>query len=141
MHQAASRMLSRIFKNGLRKVASAFTRKNAKNQALILKKPRSSLPPIEVNGEPLKVVEEAKLLGLTITPTLKGNKNVNNMSSKSSKRIYLFVQLKRARVPNKVILQLYSSFIYPILEYEYASNVFNIALPKQPDIYLSDKIQ
>ena len=36
---------------GLRQIASDFTRKNAKNCALILKN-RSSFPPIEVNREP-----------------------------------------------------------------------------------------
>ena len=109
--------------------------KKCKELRIDFKKTRSSFPPIEVNGEPLEVVEEAKLLGLTITPTLKWNKHVNNIISKSSKRIYLLVQLKRARVPDKDILQFYSSCIRPILEY--ASTVFHYALPK----YLSDEIE
>ena len=45
------------------------------------------------------VAEEAKVLGLTVTSNLKWNSHVNNVVSKSSKRIYLLVQLKRAKVP------------------------------------------
>ena len=48
------------------------------------------------------------VIGLTITPTLMWNKRVNNIISKSSKRIYPLVQLKPARVPDKNILQFYS---------------------------------
>ena len=81
------------------------------------------------------MVDEAKLLGFTITPTLKWNKHVNNIIFKSSKRIFLLGQLKRARVPDKVILQFYSSCIRSILEY--ALTAFHYALPK----YLSDEIE
>ena len=52
--------------------------------------------PIEINGKPLKVVNEAKLWGLTITSNVKWNSHVNKIVLKSSKRIYFLVQLKRA---------------------------------------------
>ena len=54
--------------------------------------------PIEINGKPLKVVDEAKLWGLTITSNVKWNIHVNKIVLKSSKRIYFLVQLKRAKV-------------------------------------------
>jgi hypothetical protein len=81
------------------------------------------------------VVEEAKLLGLTIAFNLKWNSHVNNIVAKSSKRIYFLVQLKRAKVAIQDILQFYTVCIRPILEY--ASTVFHYSLPK----YLRDEIE
>ena len=96
---------------------------------------RNRYPPIEINGKPLEVVEEAKLLGLTIASNLRWNSHVNDVVSKSSKRVYLLVQLKRAKVPIQDILQFYSVCVRPILEY--ASTVFHYSIPK----YLSDEIE
>ena len=96
------------------------------------KKNNSIFPPIYVNRKPLEVVEEAKLLGLTITSDLKWNKHVSNIVSKCSKRLYLLVQLKRAKVPKKDIIQFYTTCIRPVLEY--ASAVFHYSLPH----YLSE---
>ena len=62
-------------------------------------------------------MEEAKLLGLTVTSDLKWNKHVTNIVSKGSKRLYLQVQLKRAKVPTKDIIQFYTTCIRPVLEY------------------------
>ena len=98
-------------------------------------KNRNPFPPIKINGKPLQVVEEVKLLGLTIANNLKWNSHVNNIVAKSSKRIYLLVQLKRAKVAIQDILQFYTVCIRPILEY--ASTVFHYSLPK----YLSDEIE
>ena len=55
--------------------------------------------------------------------------------SKRSKRIYLLVQLKRAKVPDREIVNFYTTCIHPILEY--ASTVFHYSLPK----YLSDEME
>ena len=70
-----------------------------------IKQPSSFLP-IQVDGKSLEAVEEAKLLGLTITSNLKWNKHVNDIISKSYKRIYLLVQLKRAKVDEKDIVNM-----------------------------------
>ena len=53
----------------------------------------------------------------------------------SSKRIYLLLQLKRAKVSIQDIFQLYSVCVRPILEC--ASTVFHYSIPK----YLSDEIE
>jgi hypothetical protein len=98
-------------------------------------KNRNPLPPITINGKPLQVVEEVKLLGLTIANNLKWNSHVNKIVVKISKRIYLLVQLKRAKVAIQDILQFYTVCIRHILEY--ASTVFHYSLPK----YLSDEIE
>ena len=70
---------------------------NVKKCGLTLQRNSNRFPPIEINGKPLEVVDEAKLLGLTITSNLKWNSHVNNIVLKSSNRIYLQVQLKRAK--------------------------------------------
>ena len=60
-------------------------------------KNRNPFPPIRINGKPLQVVEEVKLLRLTIANNLKWNSHVNNIVAKSSKKIYLLVQLSKSR--------------------------------------------
>ncbi len=59
---------------------------------------------MKINGKPFQVVEEAKLLRITIASNLKWNSHVNNIVAKSSKRIYLLVELKRAKVAIQDIL-------------------------------------
>ena len=75
------------------------------------------------------------MINILITPNLKWNTHVNNIVLKSSKRIYLLVQLKRAKVAIQDSLQFYSICVRPILEY--ASTVFHYSIPK----YLSDEIE
>ena len=77
-----------------------------------LKKTQNKFPPIQVHGKSLEVVEEAKLLGLTITSNLKWNKYINNIIFKSSKQIYLLVQLKHATV--EYLTKISCSFIPPV---------------------------
>ena len=108
---------------------------NVKKCGLTLQRDSNRFPPIEINGKPLEVVDEAKPLGLTITSNLKWNSHLNNIVLKSSKRIYLQVQLKRAKVSIQDIFQFYSVCISPILEY--ASTVFHYSILK----YLSDEIE
>ena len=54
---------------------------------------------ITIDGKELEVVKNAKLLGLTISDNLTWNAHVNEIIKKASKKLYLLVQLKRARVP------------------------------------------
>ena len=82
-----------------------------------------------------KLLMKQNYWGLTVTSNLKWNSHVNNIVLKSSKRIYLLVQLKRAKVSIQDILQFYSVCVRPILEY--ASTVFHYSIPK----YLSDEIE
>ena len=76
-------------------------------------------PPIEMNGKQLKVVDEgqAKLLGFTTTSNLNSKSQVNNIALNSSKRIYLLVQFKGAKVTIQDNLQFHSVCVHPILEY------------------------
>ena len=66
---------------------------------------------------------------------LKWNKQVNDIISECSKRIYLLAQPKLAKVPDKGTVNFYTTCIRPILEY--SSTVFRYSLPK----YLSEEIE
>ena len=54
-------------------------------------------PPIEINGKPLEVVDEAKLLGLTITSNLKWNSHVKEHSFKKFKTDLSFSAVKTSK--------------------------------------------
>jgi hypothetical protein len=88
-----------------------------------------------VSGRPVEVVSHAKLLGLTISDSLQWNKHIEETIKKANKRLYCPVQLRRARVSVKEIVQFYCTCISPVLEY--AAPVFHHALPK----YLEEDLE
>ena len=55
-------------------------------------------PPEVIDGLNIKVVESAKLLGLTISNDLTWNTHLTEVIKKASKRLYFLIQLKRANV-------------------------------------------
>ena len=55
-------------------------------------------PPVVIDGVNIKVVESAKLLGLTISNDLTWNAHITEAIKKASKRLYFLIQLKRANV-------------------------------------------
>ena len=83
----------------------------------------------------LEAVDHAKILGLIISNSLQWNHHVNHIIKKANKRLYCLVQLKRAKISKKDIVNFYCTCIRPTLEY--ASQVFHHSLPK----YLSDDIE
>ena len=76
-----------------------------------------TLAPILVNGKELEIVNNAKILGLTISSDLKWRVHVETIVSKATKRLYLITQLKRAKVPIEDIILIYCACIRSILEY------------------------
>ena len=70
------------------------------------KQNRSILSPISINDKQTEIVNEVKLLGMTLRSDLRWNSHVHNIISKCSKRLYLLTQLKRANVTKKDILQI-----------------------------------
>ena len=81
------------------------------------------------------LVRQAKILGVTVSDDLRWSTHVLNIIKKANKRIFFIVQLKRAKIPTKEILNFYCCCVRPFLEY--ACEVFHFALPK----YLSDNIE
>ena len=66
------------------------------------KQNRSIFFPISINDKQIEVVNEVKLLGVTLRSDLRWNSHVHNIISKCSKRLYLLIQLKRANVAKKI---------------------------------------
>lgn len=99
------------------------------------KREKQQFNPVMVNDQPVEVVKHAKLLGLTISSSLKWNMHIEDTIKKANKRLYCLVQLKRAKVPEKEIVQFYCTCIRPVLEY--AAPVFHHSLPQ----YLADDLE
>ena len=88
---------------------------------------RNYVPNIVIEGKPVKQVDHAKLLGFTLSNDLTWKK--------TSKRVYLMYQLKRAGISQCDLIRVYMSVVRPVLEY--ACPVLHTNLPK----YLSDNIE
>ena len=98
-------------------------------------KEKKSLQPLTVNGNPIKLVESEKILGVVVQNNLKWNLHVENIVKKSSKRIYMLRLLKRSKADMKTLVVLYTTTIRPILEY--ACQVWHFNIQK----FLSDDIE
>lgn len=76
----------------------------------------------------IEIVEDFKLLGVTISSNLSWNTHVNNICVKASKRLYALRVLKRSGAPAKDLVTVYCAFIRPVLEY--ACQVWHFSLPQ-----------
>ena len=62
------------------------------------------------------LVRQAKILGVTVSDDLRWSTHVLNIKKKANKRIFFFkVQLKRAKIPAKEILNFYCCCVRPVL--------------------------
>ena len=69
-----------------------------------------------VNDKPLEIVQHAKLLGLNLSSDLKWNHHVTEITKKTAPRFYFLRQLKRATIPEKDLLNIYTTCICPIVQ-------------------------
>ena len=90
--------------------------------------PPAVYEPIRIRDQTLERVTNIKSLGVTLSNELKWADNVNTVTSKESKRLYLLRQLKRADVANVDLVNFYCSRIRSVLEY--ACKLFHSALPQ-----------
>ena len=74
-------------------------------------------------------------MDVTISSSLKWNMHIEDIIKKANKWLYCLVQLKRAKVPEKEIVQFYCTCIRPVLEY--AAPVLHHSLPQ----YLVDDLE
>ena len=87
------------------------------------------------SGSNIEIVQDFKLLGLTISSNLTWNTHVNHICSKASKRLYALRVLKRSGATTNDLIIVYCSFIRPVLEY--ACAVFHFSLTQT----LSDQVE
>ena len=89
----------------------------------------------KVGGKDLEVVTSAQLLGVTISSVLSWNELINEVIKKASKRLYVLVLFKRAKVPCEDLRLFYTTCIRSVLDY--AVPVFYYSLPK----YLTHELE
>ena len=87
----------------------------------------SEFPPVVIGQKCIKLVKDAKLLGVTISSDLTWNAHVSEVTKKAAKRLYFLLQLKRARVPQKDLCLFYITCVRSVIDY--AAPVFHHALP------------
>ena len=64
-----------------------------------------------MNSKELEQVDSVKVLGVTISNTLKWNCHVSELIKKANKRMYFLALLKRAKVPTSDIVSFYSTSV------------------------------
>ena len=84
--------------------------------------------PITIQNQSIEFVTDAKLLGLNISNNLTWNKHITELVKKASKRIYFFIQLKRANIPIQELITFYIICIRSVIDN--AVPVFHYSLPK-----------
>ena len=80
-------------------------------------------PPVVIGEECIKLVKDAKLLGVTISGDLTWNAHISEVTKKAAKRLYFLVQLKRACVPQKDLCLFYITCVPSVIDY--AAPVFH----------------
>ena len=91
-------------------------------------------PSIILEGNPIEVVEETKLLGLTIRSDMKWVSNTENMVKKGSKRLWLLRRLKFLGASVSNLLEVYTKQIRCILELAAPAWQGGITLAEKQDL-------
>ena len=99
------------------------------------KRPKEQFDALNVNSKEPEQVDSIKLLGVTVSNTLKWNCHVSELIEKTNKRMYFLTLLKRAKVPTSDIVSFYTTCIRPALEY--CAPLYHNALPD----YLGNDIE
>ena len=92
-------------------------------------------PPVVIGEECIRLVKDAKLLGVTISGDLTWNAHITEVTKKAAKRLYFLVQLKRARVPQKDLCFFYITCVRSFIDY--AAPFLHLVLPA----YLSQELE
>jgi hypothetical protein len=74
-------------------------------------------PPIVINNGIIERVTSFKLLGVTITNSLKWDEHITTICCKVNKRLHYLKLLKRCSIPADDLLHYYKSAIRPVIEY------------------------
>ena len=88
-----------------------------------------SYSPIVINGQSVDVVNQVKLLDVTISNDLKWNLHVDAISKKASKRLYALRLLKINALPVDILVKVYCTCVRPILEYACEAWHSNLCVP------------
>ena len=97
-------------------------------------KSQAFMPRLILEGNPLEVVEETKLLGLTIRSDMKWVSNTKNMVRKGIKRLWLLRRLKFLGASVSNLLKVYPKQIRCILELAAPAWQGGITLAEKEDL-------
>ena len=70
-----------------------------------------------MNGISLPIVTQTKLLGITLSSDFNWQAHLDGIVKKSSKALYMLYIMKKYRPPRKQLVQIYTTYIRPLLEY------------------------
>ena len=90
-----------------------------KTKEIVINFARSSnhIPTLEINGQEIEKVGQAKLLGVTISNDLSWEAHINAITAKASQRLFFLRILQRAKVSVDKMLAIYCSIVRPVVEY------------------------
>ena len=91
--------------------------------------------PLIIDGKPVDIVDSHKVLGIEINSSLKWSEQVDKITKKAAKRLYIIRVLRRSGLSSDELISIYTALIRSILEYCCA--VWHNSLPS----YLSEKIE
>ena len=113
-----SRVFSQLMKTH-KKAENEKMKINFRKTKAMLFNPCKSLdffPCMNVNDKEIEVVDEIKLLGVTISSDLKWKSNTRNMVEKASKRLWIVRRLKNLGADQDSLVDVYVKQIRPVLE-------------------------
>jgi hypothetical protein len=75
------------------------------------------LPQFTLDDHELAVVEEMRVLGITITSDMQWATNTHNMVTKANKKLWLIRTLKNSGVKNEDLVDIYCKQVRSLLEF------------------------
>ena len=84
------------------------------------------LPSVTMHDRSIPVVDQAKLLGVTITDDMTWQTHIAEVVLKGSRALYMLHTVKRFRPPQEQMVKIYVTYIRPLLEY--CAPVFHASL-------------
>ena len=79
-------------------------------------------------GTEINIVDNFKLLGVTVSSDLTWNTHIDVICAKASRRFYALRILKCPGAPPKDIMSVYSAFNRPVLDY--ACQIWHFSIPQ-----------
>ena len=79
---------------------------------------KQTVSPVMISEETLEQATSFKLLGVTVTDSLRWGDHVAAVTATASERLWLFKKLKRAGVPQPDLVYYYEAVIRPDMEYK-----------------------
>ena len=94
--------------------------------------------PLTIGNDILKVVSQAKILGLLLQNNLKWDAHILDLEKRCNRKLYMLRSLKKFNLPIRDLITVYCGYIRPVLEY--GVPVFGGSLT-QDQIYKLEQIQ